>query len=40
MLGTEPAAQTIRRSARAELAFALVVLVITSFLVALPAPRG
>jgi putative copper export protein len=40
LLGTEPAAQTIRRSARAELSFALVVLIITSFLVALPAPRG
>jgi putative copper export protein len=40
MLGTEPAAGTVRRSARAELTFALVVLMITSFLVALPAPRG
>jgi putative copper export protein len=39
LLGAELAALAIRRSARAELAFAGVVLIITSFLVALPAPR-
>jgi putative copper export protein len=39
MLGSEPAAAAIRRSARAELTVAGVVLVITSLLVSLPAPR-
>jgi putative copper export protein len=39
-LGTEEAAQAIRRSATAELAFAAVVLVITAVLVSLPAPKG
>jgi uncharacterized membrane protein len=38
-LGTEEAAQAIRRSATAELAFAAVVLVITAVLVSLPAPK-
>ena len=39
MLGTEPAAVAIRRSATAELTIAGVVLVITSLLVSLPSPR-
>lgn len=39
MLGSEPAAAAIRRSARAELTVAGVVLVITSLLVSLPSPR-
>ena len=39
MLGSEPAASAIRRSATAELTVAGVVLVITSLLVSLPAPR-
>jgi copper transport protein len=39
MLGTEPAAAAIRRSAAAELTVAGVVLVITSLLVSLPSPR-
>jgi putative copper export protein len=39
MLGSEPAAAAIRRSATAELTVAGVVLVITALLVSLPAPR-
>ena len=39
MLGSEPAAVAIRRSATAELTVAGVVLVITSLLVSLPSPR-
>lgn len=39
MLGSEPAAMAIRRSATAELTVAGVVLVITALLVSLPAPR-
>lgn len=39
VLGTEPAAVAIRRSATAELAVAGVVLVITALLVSLPSPR-
>ena len=39
MLGSEPAAVAIRRSAKAELTVAGVVLVITSLLVSLPSPR-
>lgn len=38
-LGSEPAAAAIRRSAKAELTVAGVVLVITSLLVSLPSPR-
>jgi len=38
-LGSEPAAVAIRRSAAAELTVAALVLVITSILVSLPAPR-
>lgn len=40
ILGTEPAAVAIRRSAAAELTFAVIVLLITSVLVSLPSPRG
>ena len=39
MLGSEPAAAAIRRSATAELSVAAVVLLITALLVSLPAPR-
>lgn len=39
-LGTEPAAVAIRRSGTWELAVATIVLVITSILVSLPAPRA
>jgi putative copper export protein len=38
-LGTEAAAHQIRRSAKFELCFAAVVLLITGVLVSLPAPR-
>lgn len=38
-LGTEDAAHALRRSAKAELAFASLVLIVTSILVSLPAPR-
>lgn len=40
MLGSEPAAGAIRRSATAELTVATLVLVVTSILVSLPAPKG
>ncbi len=40
ILGTEPAAVAIRNSARAELTFAVLVLLVTSVLVSLPSPRG
>jgi putative copper export protein len=39
MLGSEPAAVAIRRSAKAELTVAGIVLLITSLLVSLPSPR-
>jgi putative copper export protein len=39
MLGTEPAAAAIRRSARAELTVATVVLIVTAILVSLPSPK-
>lgn len=39
-LGTEPAAAAIRRSSTAELTVAAIVLVITSILVSLPAPKA
>lgn len=38
-LGSEPAAVSIRRSARGELAMAALVLVITAILLSIPAPR-
>jgi len=40
MLGTEPAAVAIRRSARVELTVATLVLLITAVLVSLPSPKG
>ncbi|HVX39932.1 MAG TPA: CopD family protein [Gemmatimonadaceae bacterium] len=40
ILGTEPAAVAIRRSATAELTFAVIVLLDTAVLVSLPSPRG
>ena len=40
ILGTEPAAVAIRRSSRAELTVATLVLIITAVLVSLPSPRG
>jgi putative copper export protein len=39
LLGTEPAAMAIRRSATAELLVAVAVLVVTAILVSLPAPK-
>ncbi len=39
MLGTEDAAHAVRRSARAELTAATLVLVVTAILVSLPSPR-
>jgi putative copper export protein len=38
-LGAEGSEQTIRRSARMELTFAALVLIVTSVLVSLPSPR-
>jgi putative copper export protein len=38
-LGVEGSEQTIRRSARMELTFAALVLIVTSVLVSLPSPR-
>lgn len=38
MLGTEDAAHAIRRSARAEILFAVVVLIVTSIMVTFPSP--
>ena len=40
MLGSESAAVAIRRSATAELTIAGIVLVVTAFVVSLPAPKG
>jgi putative copper export protein len=40
MLGTEPAASSIRRSAAAELSIAAIVLVITAIIVSLPSPKA
>jgi putative copper export protein len=39
-LGDESAAHTLRRSARAELSFAALVLLVTGVLVSLPAPKA
>jgi putative copper export protein len=39
LLGTEAGARALRRSAAAELAVAMVVLLVTSVLVTLPSPK-
>jgi copper resistance protein D len=39
MLGTEDAAHAVRRSARAELSFAALVLLVTGILISLPSPK-